>query len=307
MNKEISKNTHVIYHWWCDDPKTQPHQNINYPIILAIASLRFYNKHVEISVLDLSFCDRPKEDWGIFPELFNFKVVKWSPILDLSLPKSSRFCSRVWDIWEYSQTLDQRNILFSDCDVFWFQDPIPFSNQVDGKIENLNCNHNTGLFYFDKKCKKAKDSFDLWKSIISRVLIGDEKHLKEIYEIRSGTRNCFNDEFAFNYLMVRFPEFYKKIGTTEHCFLGSFYQYKNIDKIKNIHFYNASIGQKRGLVFLIIKELNKIKSIFPKNLWDSIFFGKEMKIINLKDITKLSKREIKDIMIDLDSKLTRII
>lgn len=245
----VMENHHVIYHWWHDDLKVKPYQNLEYPIVLAIASLRLHDKHSKVTVLDTSYCDRPLSDWDVFPEILDFKVVKWKPFIGDNFFKSSRMCSRIWDIWEYAKSIEEKNILFSDCDVFWFRNPYPLEGENKGKIQGVYCNGNCGFFYFDKTCKKTKDTFDLWKAIMCRVFLPDVEHFNEIVSIRSSTGpNFFHDESAFHYLIRRFPQFFNTIPEEEHGIFFPILSKKTTNHlmsfVKNIHFINQTSGKK---------------------------------------------------------------
>lgn len=309
------ENYHVIYVWWSDNPKIKPWQNLEYPVILAIASLRLHNKNCKISVLDVSFFERPISDWEPFTSILDFQLVKWNSLLDLNLPKSSKLNSRVWDVWKYSKQLEENKIVFADSDIFWFRDPFPLDGEIDGKIKGFYANRNLGLFYFDKNCKETKKTFDLWKGLIARVLIKDNDCFQEICKVRPSSIHSFNEESAFNYIQNFFPECYNKIPPEEHAPIVTYLLYKNninFNNLKNIHCLYQVIGRQRALIFLLFKELNLVKYFFDNNTWFQIFgknnLNKFKKLISIKEINNISKREMADILAKINSpKITLIL
>lgn len=288
----------LVYHWWSDYSDVKPYQDLRNPIIASIATLRAHNKDLPINVIDVS--DQHK-DWGDFPKILNFQVIKSKPKIDLRLHKSSKLCSRVWDVWEFAQQSKYDNFLFTDSDIFWLKDPFPLTQCHDGNIDKFYCNSNTGVWYFNKNSQITSEVFRLWKFIISRVLINDEDFWKELCEkVPSAIDGRpFQDEVAFGYLITQYPELYKSIDFDENY---AIYRLLNddplLDHVKCLHGLASVLGSKRGLICLILKELkSSIKKIFTKEQIKTVFDGEYWEQeYSVHDIKNLAYEEIKNLI-----------
>jgi hypothetical protein len=291
----------VVYHWWGDNPQVKPYQNMASPIIPSIAVLRAHNRSIPITVLDLS-CD--PQEWGCFPELLNFKLVRWTPRLDLRLHKSSKLCSRVWDVWEYAKQIKQRNILFTDADIFWLRNPLPLVLQEpDGEIQKFYCSSNTGVWYFDKTSEISDEVIRLWKFIISRVLIGDKDFFDELSVIvPTALERPFQDEVAFGYLLCQHPELYHPVPQEENYMIYRLMNDEPLDNVRCLHGLGAVLGSGRGLICLALKELRdavervlsakQMKMVFGDIVCDQVYEIDEVKTIShqkLKELLEFTK------------------
>lgn len=283
----------VVYHWWCDNPEIKPYQDMNNPVVPSIVTLRSHNKNIPISVLDLS-CD--PQDWGCFPELLNFQVVRWTPRLDLSLHKSSRLCSRVWDVSEYVNQIKNNEIIFTDSDIFWLKNPLPLTKST----EKFNCSSNTGVWYFNKNSAIAKEVFRTWKFIISRILIGDKEFFDEMcMKVYTAIDTPFQDEVAFGYLITQYPHLYSPVAFNENYMI---YRLMNndplLESVKCLHGLGAVLGSKRGLICLVLKELrDSIKKVLSEEQVNVVFSGETCNdVYSIYDIHALSHKRLKEIM-----------
>lgn len=255
---KIDKNakTRVIYHYWNDKPVCKPYKDMANPIVPSIAALRSVNSAVPITVLDVSKKSKNKPNWGDFPSLLNFEVVPWRPMLNQDLPNSSRLCSRVWDVWGYSQLVKENKILFNDADIFWIRNPFPLAFENDGMLRKFYCSNNTGVWYFDSQSSAAKEVVDIWKSIIARGIIGDKEFNDELVEMFPHS-TWFQDEVAFNYLTKKHPRLLNPVDKFENFWIMRLRQDKSIKvhEIKCLHMLACMFGAERGKSCLVIKEL----------------------------------------------------
>lgn len=297
LKTKISNTPMVIYHWWCDNPKIKPYQDMANPVVPSIVVLRSHNKTIPITVLDLS--NNP-QDWGCYPDLLNFTVVRWTPKLDLRLYKSSKLCSRVWDIWEYVKQIGQNNILFTDSDIFWLKNPLPLNKQEsDGRILKFYCSSNTGVWYFDKTSQISDDVIREWKFVISRVLIGDNDFFDElITEVPSATERHFQDEVAFGYLIKKHPNLYNPIDCEENYTIYRLMNKERLQDIKCLHGLSAVLGSKRGLICLALKELkDAVQSVLTEKHINVVFSGAVFNdVYEIEKINSISHSKLKVIM-----------
>jgi len=291
-------NPMVLYHWWCDDMTVKPYQDMVNPVVLSIVVLRAHNKSVPVTVLDLS--QRDAEDWGVFPELLNFKVVKWNPLLNLSLPKSSKLCSRVWDVWAYAHKIGYNKIIFTDSDIFWLKNPLPLNEQEEnGDIAKFYCSSNTGVWYFDKTNSISEEVFRIWKNIIARVIIEDKEFFDELREKVPTANKVFHDEVAFNYLIVQYPELYSPIGHEENYHI---YVLRNdnqdLRKIKCLHGLRSVLGYKRGRICLVLKELkDAVERVLTIDHCKMIYGDTDYKdVLSIFDIKKTTHQRLKHVL-----------
>lgn len=296
MIKHSRQQIRLLYHWWNDDLSVKPHKDLANPIVLSIATVRAHNWSIPITVIDVSSEER-KEDWKEYSSILNFDVVHWKPLLDQNLHKSSRLCSRVWDIWSYSQLVKEGNILFTDCDIFWIKNPLPLSKANNERLDDFYCSSNTGVWYFDKRSERVKKTIQLWKSIISNVLIGDKDFYDDLSEIVPSAKQFFQDEVAFGYLILKYPELYSPVDMYENFIVDRLrYTEYDFSKIKAIHMLSATLGQMRGRVCLILSELKRsLEKIFSKEQIDDIFNGVNSETeYSVDDVKSISSKELRD-------------
>jgi hypothetical protein len=290
----------VVYHWWCDNPNVAPYQDLCSPVVLSIAVLRAHNRTIPITVLDLS--QRDEREWGCFPELLNFEVVKWTPLLDLNLYKSSRLCSRVWDVWDYAHRIPENNILFTDSDIFWLKNPFPLNEQDKcGCLSKFYCSSNTGVWYFDKTSQISEEVIRVWKFIISRVLIRDMDFYTELcVKVTSLLEQNFQDEIAFGYLIVQHPELYNPVGSEENFAIYRLMNKKdleNLDNVKCLHALGAVLGCRKGRICLVLRELkDAIEKVLNKDQIEMIFGNANCDVHDMKEIKNLTRQELKQLL-----------
>lgn len=300
MIKHSIHSTHLIYHWWNDDSEVKPYQDLANPIILSIATLRANNRSMPITVLDLSRCNRKKEDWGNYPSHLNFEVVQWQPLLDQSLPKSSRLCSRVWDVWAYSQKVKESHILFTDCDIFWLSNPLPLNKDKNGRLDSFYCSSNTGVWYFDRRSEVVKETFRLWKSIIAHVLIGDKDFYQDLVEKVPSGSHVFQDEVAFGYFLLQHPELYRPIDVYENFVIDRLrYTEYDVSKIKCLHLLSATVGQHRGRACMFLRELrDSIERVLSPQQISEVFGSMKVKdTLSISQIKTMTTEELRAFLV----------
>lgn len=290
-------NFHVIYHFWSFDSNFDFFKDCNNPIILSIATWRLYNKDIPITVLDVSN-ESVSIDWDYFSNLLNFNVIKCRPFID------NRFISRTWDIWECANKVPEENIIFNDADIFWLKDPFPLEKQKTNGclLEGLHCGGNTGVFYFNKKSQLTRVLFELWKKKSFEAISG-HPDMEEYNKKHHPDCTLIIDERIYRMLSEKYEFLYRNMKFSDNenfQFFNSYFlflrskkreqnYYKDIT-IKNIHPQSNYIKNKK-MFFAFIEELNNIKKLFPKKIWEKFFSEEDIeKIFRLK-IKKLSIEE----------------
>jgi hypothetical protein len=289
--EQSSKDYAIIYHWWNDDVSVKPHTDITNPVILAITTLRAHNKNIPVYILDVS--KSPKHDWEDYPEKLNFEVIPWLPLMNKE-HSCSRLCSRVWDIWHFAKTIKQHKIIFTDSDVFWLNNPLPLMNEIEGRIDYFNCASNTGVWYFDRRSELARKTINTWKSIIMLALM-DEDFLKQIQsKVPTARGGLFQDEIAFGYLILEYPELYRPVHIYENFVIdGLRHSHHHFEKIKCLHALKATLGEKRGNTCLFLKELHDaIKSVLTEGQIEGIFGKAKSATVSIHDIHKMSRDQL---------------
>jgi hypothetical protein len=277
-------NKHVIYHWWNDNINIKPYEDLRNPVVLSIATLRSFHKKIPITILDVSDFERPKEDWVEFQKALNFQVVKTKTSIDTSSPRYWKVCSKVSDISKNIQFLKEDNIIFVDSDIFFVKPILPLSYE-DHLVDKFCClPYNTGFFYFNHKLEKNQKVLEIWNETIVEAL-KNENFYEELHKvIPYYPSKSLHDEICMHYLFKQkkinnikkldFDESF--IFSQEHIFLANYGKFDNFElifkKIKFIHAITAFNGNKRGILCLLIKEINDlINKSLNKRLIKKIF------------------------------------
>lgn len=193
----------VVYHWWSEE---QPaYSDMAHPVVLSIATLRAVNKDIPIIVLDCS--SQSENEWGHFPKLLNFHVIKHELFLkkNYSHIKGYELLSRLFDLRR--NIYCQGSIIYCDSDVFWLRDPLP-----------LLCDHNkfcfdgynSGFMYYNSASQQVQSMFDVFEAY-TIAAINDNQFRQRIkshanydswphiwdeiimsYMIENGHRDLFN-------------------------------------------------------------------------------------------------------------------
>lgn len=153
----------AIYHFWNWRTPT-PWSNDALTIIQSLATLRYHDPKLPAYVIDIS-----GQDWGPYPELLRFTVLRRPALLerhvrrsDLPVDRRSSFelLSQPHDVFALSRELPQRYFVYCDQDVLWHDSP-RLSPPPSG-FHSLG--DNLGLYHFDGASEGADDVWHLWRA-----------------------------------------------------------------------------------------------------------------------------------------------
>jgi hypothetical protein len=294
----------VLYHWWGQGGKVA--QNMAFPVILSIATLRAHNKDIPIVVMDLS---DSAQDWEDYPNKLNFKVEKLDPFLRIdverygfkstpwpgtgeteSKPINLHMMSRPFDYWKCGERQPQNKVLGCDSDIFWLKNPLPLIEEKNGFIPKFVVDGNLGLFYFDKRSDKAQATGKLWMALCLQALY-DPSFRKELIEV-TPHYPIIIDEMAMNWAIEKKITLPTPTPRYENFHISGFRSYGSINeietKVKNAHCLYSITGPHRGRFCQVVKEFydalssmlseEDLKDIFGDNYncekWSIIDFHK---------------------------------
>lgn len=284
----------LVYHWWNNTPNVKPYQDLSNPVILAIATARAYNPKITIYVIDISFIERPLEDWGDFPKTLSFTIIPRKILMNCGLPNCNPLCSRVWDVWDACQKdIPKNNILFTDADVFWLKDMFPLEMSNQGKLNYFHCHkNNTGVWYFDKRSPFVKEVFCIWKGIMALAMVDNAFHEEIKTLLPSAREGFFQEEIAFSYLLLTYPRYYHSLSIRENFLV---YELRHrtpeeLSRVKCLHCLRSVMGNQRGRACYYLKELSDaIHSTLTSEQMKLIFDDfKPTKVCSIYDIQKMS-------------------
>ncbi len=288
----------VIYHWW-DEKSEKPYQSMISPVVLAIATLRRFNKEIPIYVIDISTRDWKLEDWDIFPKKLNFNIIKKNPLFMLKNAGkiNSRMCSRIWDVWDIGNKIKQNKLISADTDIFWLKDVLPLEYEVDGEIEKFTSGSNSGIWYFDKNKETTQKLFKIWKAVTFSACCDKEFSAKLSKETVGNENYLIYEEKTLRYVFNRLPSLMNKISIRENFILHGLLNADKeaIDTIKNLHCLSCLCGDNRGKVCLLFKELD-ISEILNQEEIDMIFG--DCKPTKRFSIYEINKEQNKDKIIE---------
>jgi hypothetical protein len=187
-------NRSVVYVFW-----GRPFPNLSSPI-LSIATLRFFDPNVPISVIDFT-----GGDWGRFPERLSFNVIKSAPkileSIDLHDTQDQyghyrvNNLSRPFDILSFADSAQKTLVVYSDSDIFYLQNPFPLYMEDDGDF--FCCKDNSGLFYFRGDNPNARRFMETWKRETIRAALDNEYRRELLFRAkRLGKNELFHDEIV---------------------------------------------------------------------------------------------------------------
>lgn len=261
----------LIYHYWSD--KSVPAwKDITCPVVLAASTARKNHPNLKIYILDTNI----DSDWDNYPDLLNLTIVPWEThkFDEKKLPHgrfenfAPKTLSRVFDIHNFSKTVPESNIIFSDSDIFWIKPIFPLDYM---KCINKFCGStNSGLFYFKKNSNESNHFFNIWKSMI---LIGltDDKIKDEILKFNSHKR--FMCESVLKYIIQFSCGSFQHIDIKENFVFNKRNFFLFNESIKNLHLMHGKWGDSRGAACKKFKEIyenlalskENIDRIIPKN------------------------------------------
>ena len=262
--------------------------NIEVPLILSIASLRKFNKHIPIYVLDYS--SHPKE-WNVVEQLnftvvpVNSKILRYHEIYGLWPPQR-----RPIDILRFSKVIPHKYVIFSDADIIWLDNILPLRYDDKFHIGRLAA----GFFYFSKENK----FIEYWAEKCSQIIKFDEKGNFLI----QGTGDVINDKYQrldeeviYRYLrdIKDFDEnLLSDITYHESTLIGEFIA--RFPAVKSIHFHGSTPKDRwkynvsRGNTILMIKEFYEIVN--------SVLEVSNFKNLDLSRINSMSLEEFRQWM-----------
>ena len=293
-------NSAFIYHWWAEKPEDghgnedgPPYTNLRTPIVPSIATLRAQNKDIPIYVLDGTNFD---VDWGEFPEVLNFKVVKFEQTLkEYSHRPGWRHLSRIFDLQTFHKEIPEDIIVYGDSDVFWFNDPLPLMSNPDKFC--CDC-YNTGYFYYNENSEAVKHFFEVFNNNVMKSL-NNEDFREEVWSCRNQRYWYFVlDEAIIEYLafypweqghLKREEVDFLDVGMDlrEHVTVREL-QRVNVHEIKMIHSNGLIVknelaknsGEKehcRGLICLLFKEFyQSLKKVLTEDQINKIYRKEEL-------------------------------
>lgn len=258
--KQRERIAFVYFYWSHKDNNII--DDLNMPIILSIASLRELDDS-PIYVIDLT----NRTNWYNYEKLLGFKVIRRNCLLcnhiisDITNKNIPYFHSKVPMVSEFSEEIEEQNIICLDVDIMWLKKP-----KLSDFDENyVNCQRgNSGIFYFNKKCRNAKEFINKW-AFYSMMGMINVKIRNEI--LKSYSWNVFNEEAVLNFLTkhekLEYMDFGLRLnGMLNHVFKKPELMYK----IKNIHFGMNWIPTKnktRTEIIMAIGEFQNIAKYFP--------------------------------------------
>lgn len=242
-------NFALIYHYWNDTKDCEVWRDLANPIIPSIATFRANNVQVPIYVLDIS---RKRNDWSYFPFKLKFEVVRREPSLGHGGKNGLnsaqiKLCSRAFDVPLLAQEIDADHYAFSDCDILWYRDMLPFPAPVDG----FYCNQkNNGFYYWNRGSGSASSFFASWGNACKSG-IEDARFRQEI--MTHYYASVFNDEAAYCYVKSVNPDLIKDLSTFDN-WAGVRPDAEILKNTKNVHLCQTNYGKRRGLIALIVRE-----------------------------------------------------
>jgi hypothetical protein len=234
----------IVYHFFSDG---EPYQNDQHPIILSIATQRFFDRDVKIYVLDASCRIHKTVNWAHFPKLLDFEVVSTEPT---DAPMPIKLCAKPLDTFNFLPQVDADIIQLCDCDVFRLRHWLPFM----GDHTKLCSANNTGYSYFRPDSK----GFELWASMCSLALNSPQFRSKVIEALPH--KQDIHDETVFQYVKKQHNGLTCRIPPYENYRIKFFMendivQNPHLESIKTIHHATNALRQRRGWAMMQIQEV----------------------------------------------------
>ena len=289
----------IVYYWWNND-KDKAYEDITNPVVPSIAVLRALNSEVSVYVLDVS--DVPS-DWGDFPEKLDFKVIPWHSRMDIDSVRLrgryKQFCARMWDIWQFSQEIDENIVIYTDSDIFWLKDPIPLRKEHDGRLDYFHGGPNAGVWYFDRRSDQAKTLFNTWKSMVLLSVIDDNFYEDIKADLEIARQYPLHDEIVLNYIGMKMPGLFRHVDKEENFLIDNLRHHRKIvQEAKCIHVLSGTTGIHRGRICLCLKELrDSMLSTLSTEDVELIFGNIEPEsVCSIFDIREMDREEVMKIL-----------
>jgi hypothetical protein len=312
-----NKNISFFYYYFNIEENAVPFRDLECPIIFSISTLRWWNKHIKIFVID---CSPNFLDWGVFPELLNFNVIRKplnfnyvyktkielykNLIIDINinkflLSKPSIIYNATKDITNYRDTL-----VVCDSDIFFLKNPLPLDSDYFNGVCCLETN--TGYYYFSNGGNGVDDIFESWCSVCDSCLsnkilqkaVATNYFLKmfDILKEENFKQLGIQEEVVWLYIQEKNKNLKIKTIPSWENFNFNFLTQKNINlqKIKNIHLCTKNtkslVNRKnRGLFCIYIKELRNIIHRMLGNEILKIIDNLEYNFFSIENNKKITK------------------
>ena len=269
----------LIYHYWSDrgGPVGLDFKN---PLILSMATFRKFNRTSRIYVIDTSkkqICN----DWGDWPGRIGFEVHRREHALykiegrcvgPNGIHMYHRLLSKPATIYDFSNTLEQPIIIFSDSDLMWVKNPFP----LEADYTRCFCaNHNTGFFYYDRSLPLIHKVFDLWTAFCTQACVNNQ-FCQRVSKV-IGTEHM-HDETILNYIQRQYPECFSAIPVEENCPFGMLARPEfNRRRVKALHIHCNNFNRyphQKSLACICLKELYDItKDMIGEEEMNKMFSG----------------------------------
>ena len=273
--KTSKLSTNLLYYYY-NLSGGKAYNDLANPIVLSIATFRKYNPSEPIYVLDVS---PTKMDWGLFPSLLNFHVIRKPMVYDVKPPESKYkinkyLLAKPAEMYLLSQdkTIRRDPVIVCDSDVFFLKNPLPLS--ID-HTKGICCARNTGYYYFMNGGQGVEEIFEAWCSACSGALL--DPVVQNAIQ-KSTNWDLFNEEVVLWYIKDKYRELNINDIPVWENFWFSWLYVKSFDlsNVKNLHYCvhvdNPVIPRnERGKVCMYIKELSLIvKEVLGNHLYDVI-------------------------------------
>lgn len=283
--KPVGSKPHACYHFFSYPGEPPVYRNLRTPIVLSIATLRAVSD-IPIMVYDIS---AGENDWGHFPDKLNFKVFKVEPRLEQykELVDGWQYLSRINDLSFHidKSGLNCDTIMYSDSDVFWLKNPLPFDKNPEKFVFN---GWNTGFFYYDRYSTNNEKWHDIYNAYTKAAIYSrDVRNVMKKFVGYDGWYGVW-DEMILTYMAHEHASLFNLTTVNEHSTTRTL-QYANPDTLKMYHcngtmVANPLTGAKhcRGLMALRVEE-------FRENLF---------RVLSHKDADMIFSREEQDYCLD---------
>lgn len=253
----------LIYYYWSDrgGPVEEDFKN---PLILSMATFRRFNQDARIYVIDASK-KQVNVNWGWWPGKIGFEVHRREHALGKiegrcvgpnGVHMYHRLLSKPATIYDFSNTLNESLVIFSDADVMWLKNPFPLEADF---TRSFCASENTGLFYYDRNLLVAHRVFDLWTAYCTQVCVNNQ-FCEKVAKTMSNAH--MHDESVLNYIQRCYPDYFSAIPIEENCPFGMLARPEfNAKRVKNLHLHCNNFGRyhlKKSLACLCVKELYDI-------------------------------------------------
>lgn len=310
------KNYNLFYYYFNTNANAKPYKDTKTPIVFSISTFRSWDKDTKIFVIDSS---PNKLDWGIFPDLLNFSVIRkplsfdnceekkeieFNKELKIEIILDKYLLSRPSMLYSVAQEVTSRydTIIACDCDIFFLNNPFPLDSD---HFQGVCClPGNTGYYYFTNNGDGVDEVFESWCSVCDSCLTNEilQKAVCTNYFFRMFNalkENTFKkfglqEEVVWFYINEKNKNLKTKTISTWENFHFILLQNKNIDfyKIKNFHLCTHNpksiiSRDKRGLFCLYISEFrHMIENVLKENIKD-ILPNFDCDVFSIKNVNKV--------------------